>query len=346
MGMNNQSHKVRIAPVGTMVQHGIALYKFQTTAAVLLKHGRVDRFGESPSGIQRKLDQRHADDIYDAMAEDPNALLIEPIFVHLEGKWVLEDGVLYTEDSDAYMSIDDGGHRHEAMKALIESEQDSWVFDVTAAMGLNQEQRMRIFRQQQDRKPIDSRLNLAHTDFLGDWKTDLERECYAVCKELNGSPNSPLYREVMMEETVKRPMEGQHRPSGINVVGMMTTLKRVLGKHSVLRAYPREKRQQLVIAYIACAKEIWPKQWNSDAHVLKSARGIRAILLLITNGTEFGRIVGTEPTLERMREALALARTFDWSAKNNVNASEKQIMERLDQSIGRNKSKLPRSAVV
>jgi len=336
MGMPNHNHSVLIPAVSTYVQHGIVLYKFMITAATLLKHGRVDRFGESPTGIQRKLDQRHADDILGAMAEDPNSILIEPIFIHLEGKWVFSDGALSTNDPDAHLSIDDGGHRFAAMSALIASEQEVWVFDATAAMGLTMEQRMRIFRQQELRKEIDSRLNLAHTDYLGDWKSDLDRDCYALCKELNGSPISPLYRQVIMEEMVKCPMEGQHRPSGINVVGLMTTLKRVLGKHSVLRVYPMDKRQQLVIAYLSAAKEIWPRHWASDSHVLQSARGIRAVLLLITNGTEFGRIVGTEPTLEKMRDALSLAKSYDWSARNNVNANEKQIMERLDQSIGRN----------
>ncbi len=339
MGMQNHNHRVLIPAVSVYTQHGIALHKFMITAAVLIKHARVDRFGESPTGIQRKLDQRHADDILEAMAQNPKLILIEPIFIHLEGKWFMEDGALCTDDPEAYMSIDDGGHRFAAMGALIASEQEAWVFDATAAMGLTMEDRMRIFRQQELRKEIDSRLNLAHAAFLGDWKDELARDCYALCKELNGSPISPLYRQVIMEEMVKRPMEGQHRPSGINVVGLMTTLRRVLGKHSTLRAYPMDKRQQLVIAYLSAAKEIWPRAWTSDTHVLQSARGIRAVLLLITNGTEFGRIVGTEPTLEKMRDALSLAKSYDWSARNNVNANEKQIMERLDQSIGRNLAK-------
>lgn len=329
---------VRIAPVIPVRQHGEVHYSFALPVKTLLELGRIERFGEDPNGVQRKLNPKHMDRILDAMVHNAQALFLEPIIGNLEGEWRFEEGTLIGEET-GYLTIDDGGHRFEACRALLSSdEQYSWEFDIKATMGLPYERRLKIFRQQMLRRPIDSRLSLAQRKELNDWENPVQGEAYALCTELNTRPSSPLRGMIIMDEQIKRPYQGRHKPIGINVTGLMSTLQRVLGVNGPLVNISSARRAQLVIDFIAMAKEIWPREWGNKTYVLTSSRGISALLMLFTNSPNFRGAIGEDFRRDKVHQALALASSFNWAQSNHRSATVVQIVHRLDHSISRNRA--------
>jgi DGQHR domain-containing protein len=320
-------------PVNVLTQKGHTIYSFVMSAEELASYAKVDRFGDSSDGVNRKLDQNHALDIANAMIEN-DALMLDAICGDLQGDWQLRNGYL-VRGEDAFLSIDDGQHRWWAVSDLLNPEERArWSFTINATMGIDYETRLRIFRQQSKRKRIDSKLDLAQRHKLNDWKNDAEREAYKLLLELNSDPDSPLKGMILLEETVKRPYEHQHRPEGINANGLWMSLKSAMGKGSPLYTLSIEKRVEVVRNMIRLASEVWPTAWCSKNHVLTTARGINAVLMLMVSSPEFRGVIGSDFTVESLRHGLEYAKRFKWHKDVHKNSGVKEITEGLNRAIG------------
>ena len=327
-----------ITRVNVHAQHGDKVFTFSLTAEEVMALCRVERFGFDPEGVNRKLDNDHALRISEAML-DHDILWLEPILGDLAGgKWRYDEreNSLVGND-DAYVSIDDGQHRWHALSLLNPLERVHLSFTVSATMGLPFERRLKIFRMQKNRKPLDSRLDLAQRHRLNDWKNAADREAYELVLKLNADTTSPLKGMVVLEEQSKRPYEGRHRPVGINAKGLHATLRSVLGTSSPLSALSPEQRSRVVLTLIQLAADMWPSEWKSDQHVLTTARGINAILMLVVSSPNFRGAIGDNFSQESLRQGLAWAQSFKWTTSSLRNVSVREIVVRLDQSIGRNK---------
>jgi hypothetical protein len=202
-------------------------------------------------------------------------------------------------------------------------------------MGLDFETRLKIFRQQRLRKTIDSKLDLAMRYRLDDWKTDAERQAYELLLRLNSDAGSPLTGMIILEETIGRKFESQHRAVGIAGNGLWSSLKSVMSKGSPLYALPLAKRSEVALNMILLASEVWPKAWATQTHVLTTARGINAVLMLIVSGPNFRMIVGDDFRIESLRNALELGGRFNWTQKALRNTAQREITGQLDTNIGR-----------
>lgn len=312
-------------------------YAFKLHAEDLIRLCRIEHFGEDAEGVNRKYDERHAMKIAEAML-DPETMWLEPIKGDLKGDWHLQGSTL-SYGEDAYISVDDGQHRLKALDLLNAAERERFTFVVTATKDLPYQRRLVVFRMQTFGKPLSALQMLGINDRLDDWRSDLEREAYKLVLELNSSPHSPLRSMILLEEQEKRPYESKHRPKGINAKGLHSTVRQIIGRNSPLHELSAAKRAEVVMLIVKLAAKIWKKQWGSEQHVLTTARGINALLKLILRSPNFRGVIGDDFTQESLDHALRLAATFDWSIAKHKLASENQIVERLDQSIGRNRSK-------
>jgi DGQHR domain-containing protein len=320
-------------PVSLITQRDTEVYSFVISADQLLQVARIDRFGESSDGVNRKLDERHALRIAEAMVQT-DTVMLDAICGDLKGDWRVENGRLIPGEG-AYLSIDDGQHRYVACTLLNLEERERWSFNVTATKGLDYTTRLRVFRQQRLRKHIDSRLDLAQRHRLDEWANDAQRQAYKLVLELNSDPNSPLKGMIVLEETVKRPYEHQHRAEGINANGLWGSLTSVMGKGSPLYGLSLEKRAEVALNLIRVASEVWSTAWCSKGHVLTTARGINAVVKLIVSGPNFRVVIGDDFRVENLRRALELAKRFNWTVKAHKNASQKEMVAALDDTIGR-----------
>jgi DGQHR domain-containing protein len=329
-------------PISAMVigQRDKSAYLFPMPAPLLLAISRVDRFGDHSDGVNRQYDERHATDIAVAMTQ-PDTVMLDDILGDLRGGWRFDEerGLLIPEGDDCYLSIDDGQHRLAACEILTPEEMARWTWPTVATIGLSYEERLRIFRQQQRRKAIDSRLDLAQRHKLGDWRSDTERMAYELILQLNSDPNSPLFGMILLTETLRRPYERRHRPEGINATGLWSTLKSVIGKNSPLAALPLPKRGEVALNIIRIASETWPRAWCSPGHVLTTARGINAVLRLMVSGAEFRGAIGDDFSVDSLRKGLSYAESFNWSTGTLRNLSVTEITEKLDANIRRARSR-------
>ena len=326
--MGNHTFRANIVP-----QRDVEVFTFTITADELAECSTVERFGESSDGVNRKYDEDHAYSIALAMLQ-PGTVMLDSICGDLKGDWKYENGFL-TAGEGAYISIDDGQHRRGACEMLNPEERARWSFPVVATQGLDYETRLKIFRQQKQRKHIDSRLDLAQRHKLDQWQNDPEREAYNLVLRLNSDPASPLRGMIVVEETIKRPYENQHQTAGINANGLWTTLRSVMGKKSPLYALSLEKRAEVALNMIFVASEVWQKSWRSNDHILTTARGINAVLSLIVSGSNFRVKIGDDFRVESLREGLMLGAKFNWTSKANRNRSAREITTLLDEAIGR-----------
>lgn len=318
---------------GMVMQRDVEIYTFTVSADDLLAISKVERFGDSSDGVNRKYTEAHALEIAEAMLQ-PDTLMLDSICGDLKGNWTFEHGRLVAGEG-AYLSIDDGQHRRGACEVLNPEERARWSFPVVATKGLDYETRLKIFRQQKMRKTIDSRLDLAMRHKLDDWKTDAERQAYELVLKLHSDPASPLKGMIVLEEPEKRPYEHKHRETGINAAGLWASLKSVMSKGSPLYALSLEKRAEVALNMVFLASEVWEKAWKSDQHVLTTARGINSVLKLIVSGPNFRVKIGDDFRLESLRAALELAGRYNWTAKANRNRGQKEMVMLLDEAIGR-----------
>jgi len=331
----------QIVGVSVLEQHGDKAYNFVLTAEALIALTKVEHFGQDSEGVNRKFNQSHAVKIAEAML-DPRIMWLEPILGDLRGTWTYENGIL-TYEEGGYISVDDGQHRRAALEMLNREEFKRLSFNVTATLNLPYERRLRIFRMQGNRKQIDARLDLAQRYKLDEWRNAAEKEAYGLVITLNGNPNSPLFGKILLEEQAKRPHEGRNRPLGINAKGLMSTMRMVVGGRSPLQQLSESKRMEVIMNMIHLAAETWKPAWNSDKHILTTARGINAILMLFVSSPNFRGALGDDFSVESLRRALELAKSFDWSSGKHKNADSAQIVDRINQSIGRN-AKLSKAA--
>lgn len=321
-------------PVNLLTQKDHTVYTFVLSADELAAHGTVDRFGESSNGVNRKLDENHAFKIASAMVET-NALMLDAICGDLQGNWKVHNGMLIPVDESSKLSIDDGQHRWWAVTDLLnEQERKRWSFTIVATMGLDYETRLRIFRQQSKRKRIDAKLDLAQRHKLDDWKSDAERGAYQLLLQLNSDPDSPLKGMIILDETVKRSYEHQHRPEGINANGLWSSLRSAMGSGSPLFSLSIEKRVEVVRNMIRLASETWPNAWCSNQHILTTARGINGVLMLMVSSPEFRGVIGSDFTVESLRIGLEYAKRFKWHKDAHTNSGVKEITDGLNRTIG------------
>jgi hypothetical protein len=196
------------------------------------------------------------------------------------------------------------------------------------------EQRMRIFRQQRDRKPIDRKLDLAMRFKLDDWDTPQEREAYRLLLQLNSDPSSPLQGLIILDETVIRTYEHQHRPEGINAAGLHPVIVSAMSKKSPLHTMSVEKRVDVIRTLIFLAAETWPDAWRSTEHVLCTSRGINAIIRLLVSSTQFQLDCSNVYTPEAIRQTLAYIKRFNWKKDRWRMSHPKEITDNLDDAIG------------
>lgn len=329
----------KIGNVTTFTQRNVVLYSFKLKANALLEMGRVERFGEGDVGINRQLNPEHALDIAKAMlAGTDKALWLEPFVVALEGGWEfdMKAGVLVGPDV-AYLSIDDGQHRHEGFKSLTAAELDTIEFPVVAHLNLPFETRLRVFRMQGLRRPLDARLNLAQRYRLNEWDKPIDREAYELVLRIHKDERSPLKGLVQLNEGVRRIREDHGLSNtGINAQGLFSTLRTVLGnKGPIIDLASSEERAQVILNTLHIASEVWPNAWRSERHILTTARGVTAVLQLFITGTNFRAEIGTDFNPEAIRRGLSLGSSFDWTKGKHKNASWRDIADRLDQSIQR-----------
>jgi hypothetical protein len=166
-------------PVLTMHQKDQEVFVFVWSADDLMKYAKVDRFGDSSDGVNRKLDEGHALKIADAMTNNSRLLMLDAICGDLQGNWIVQNGLLIRGDEEAMLSVDDGQHRWWATTDLLNPEERSrWAFAIVATKKLNYDTRLSVFRQQSKRKKIDSKLDLAQRWKLDEWASPEEREAY------------------------------------------------------------------------------------------------------------------------------------------------------------------------
>ena len=76
-----------------------------------------------------------------------------------------------------------------------------------------------------------------------------------------------------------------------------------------------------------------------DNHILTTARGINALLMLLVSSPNFRGTIGEDFGVKSLSRGLQLARSFNWSSDRHKNENVPAIVVRLDQSIGRNRAK-------
>jgi len=334
-----------IENVNTLSQREDTIFNFTLSAERLLELCKVERFGIDPNGVNRKYDEVHALEIADAML-DPKIVWMESILGDLTGgSWLYDTETRQLRGSSSgYISIDDGQHRFMALHVLNPTERAKLEFTVQVTIGLSYERRLKIFRMQKERKVIDPRLDLAQRHRLSEWKTEGDQEAYELLLKLNSDTTSPLRGVIILEEQEKRPYEGRHRPVGINGKGLHSTLRSVMGGKSPLAALSASERARVILDTIRLSAQIWPKEWKSDSHILTTARGINSILNLYVSSPNFRGALGDDFTQESIERALRFAETFKWAASNFKNVNVREIVSRIDQSIGKNKRALAKAA--
>lgn len=320
-------------PVNVMQQKEHKVYTFVMTADDLTRYARVDRFGDSSNGVNRKLNESHAMAIAISMTES-QSLMLDAICGDLQGNWQLRHGKLVPMNEDAVLSIDDGQHRWYAVTELLNPEERArWSFTIVATMGLDYATRLHIFRQQSKRRKIDAKLDLAQRWQLDEWKTDAEREAYRLLLELNSDPTSPLKGMIILDETTKRSYEHQHRPEGINASGLWRSLKSAMSKGSPLFTLSMEKRVEVVRNMIKLASETWSSAWESDNHILTTARGINAVLMMMVSSPEFRGVIGNDFRVESLRRGFQHAKRFRWNKEQHKHSDINEITRGLNRVI-------------
>lgn len=331
--MNTHDSKTSGFPVNVLQQKEHQIFSFVMSAGELAQFARVERFGDSSNGVNRMLNEKHALDIAVAMTAE-NSLLLDAICGDLQGNWTVLHGRLVPLDETAVLSIDDGQHRWYAVTELLnEQERARWSFSVVATMGLDYETRLRIFRQQSKRRRIDAKLDLAQRHELDDWRSDAEREAYKLLLQLNSDTNSPLKGMIVLDETPRRSYEHQHRVEGINASGLWRSLKSAMGKGSPLYSLSVEKRVEVVRNMIRLASETWPTAWESPNHILTTARGINAVLMMMVSSPEFRGVIGNDFRVESLRVGFNHAKRFRWNKEQHKHSDIREITAGLNRAI-------------
>lgn len=249
-----------ISPVLVTRQPNATIYTFTLSAEEMLELCRVERFGESENGVNRKLKEKRAMNIAMAMLE-PDTTFTENPRGSLEGGWRFEGSKLHFE-TGAYIVLDDGQHRRAALEMLNPQERSGWEFVISCTQGVPYPVRLKLFLQQEKGERIDTRLKLQQRAELGLWDNDNQRRAYELCKELSTDPRSPLKDMIILEETDTRPYEGQHRPAGINVTGLWLAFTSLMSRSSPLAQLPPDKQLEVCKNLVRAASHVWDHAWK------------------------------------------------------------------------------------
>lgn len=312
------------------------LLAFVLPAKKLITMGEVHRFEDADAeGVNRQMCAEHVKAIAKVMANDQKMCWPEPLICAPKGEWEY-DGQTLSYEIGAKLSCDDGQHRLLALQSdLMPAEQLAELeFMVVLLWNFGYLDRVRVFGAQGHRRPIDSRLVLRQRDRLGEWEKPIDEEAYKLIKALNELPDSPLQGRLQLTETGHRPHEiGGGAP--INSKGLMGTVRSLIGQKSPLYSLPFEKKLEVCLRTIRAAQTVWPRLWESDKHVLATARGINALLFLFIRGVNFNRVLGGSFELPAIVQALAYGQQCKWTIGSAENLSHYQLTDRLDGAIGR-----------
>ena len=330
----------------------VTVYTFYLTAQDLLALGVVERFQESAGGVQRPLRPSHVVEIAEAMC-DPELLWLEPIAGALEGNWEYNASRRQLKASrftahTHYLSIDDGQHRLEALKSelLTEAEVDPLTFEVKAYIGMSFEQRLRLFRMQTGRTSLDRNLDLAQRNTLGEWRSGVDGEAYAIVCHLAEHPKSPLVNRIQLKAGVKEQYSGRSgKPmSKIKAAGLFPAVKSALQRRSRLSTLPEPQRQTAIVAMVKAAKQVWPRHWDDADSNLTNTTGMRTLLGLFIRGVNFREEVGGNYTAANIKRALERGSAFRWGRKHTKNRTPMELADALDATIQRGIAKAAREA--
>lgn len=341
---NRYPKVIRVQNVNVIEQKGHKIYFFALAALELLTLGRVEHYGQDEHGVNRALNQQHALEIAEAMV-NPALLWLEPFLGDMRGSWVYdpERHELHIGD-DAFFSIDDGQHRFHAVGLLNAAEQSRLTFTVTGTIGLSRSERLQLFRMQAQRRAIDARLDLAQRHELGEWERPLHAEAYRIVLALQNDDDSPIKGQIILSEQSRMAYKGRNRPVGINGKGLFNSVVQMINSRSPLHGLSPEKRLEVIKNMLRAAAEVWAKPWESETHMLKTARGVNSVLLLLVQSPSFGRAIGTDFSFDTLKTGLAYGSTFDWTAAKRRHDAVAKLVEALDNSIQRGQTKATKAA--
>lgn len=309
-------------------------FSFTLKVSQLLELGRIDRLADTKGGVQRRQSSRHIENIVKDVS-DNQAPLPQNVICEISGDFRYDESRGHLDlKAGSYLSLLDGGSRLEAFRTMPVKLRNTMDVQVVAYVPLTLEQRRIIFETQTKNRKVDQRHLLALKHATGAWVKPQDQEIYELCLMLNGDDNSPLCGKISFQEE-ERAYSARHRPDGANVVGLIPTFRKVFGPTSPLGRKSQKERQQYVQNVFAAARKTWPGIWDSNSHILTTSRGIRSLLLLITNSPAYTMYLGKDLSADRIHEAVELARTFNWSADHNKGKTVEQIVTSLNQSIAR-----------
>ncbi len=336
-------NKKFIKNVRAVIQRGVIIYVAHVPARELVPMCQVDHYDSG--GVQRKINDSHVIHIAEAMS-DKNTIWLDPVFGSLVGNWKFKEDML-VGDSDAMISLDDGQHRWKALgSGLLDDEEIAELqFEIKVTQGLDRDARLRIFRAQAERRRIDRRLDLAQRHELDEWPSSTHKHAYDVILALNTDPTSPIKGRVQLLDTPRR---GYHRCGGRDVMlpssGLHSSLVIVFGRKSPLHSLDQRIQKRVIMDMIRISSQVWSSAWDSDKHILTTARGINALLRLCISGSAFRSVVGIDFLPEKIEEAFRYARRFRWAASNWQNRPTKVVSDSLNQCIESGLSRAMRNA--
>lgn len=341
---------MEIRNVTQMEQHGHLLYLFSLNGEELVQVARIDHFGIHPEGVNRKFDYQHSLELKGYM-QTSGSRLFDPILGDLGGGWQYqpEEHVLVAREQTDLV-IDDGQHRIAACQLLGPEERQSWMFIVTATMGLPYEERLKVFGQQGLRKKLDPRLTLQIADRTDTFRDEKTRETYRMLKRMNEDENSLLYDSLFLEERTPRApkiesqdalalgqVEGlspalflrKSMSQKVNVMGLMGHLKRVLfSPYSPLREMGREAQYEAVCAVLEAAHQVWPKAWDDRGNnFLRRTHGLGALLEMVIIGTSFHVAVKEDWSMKNLKKVFSSIHSFNWSIRQFEKGKFPTILE-------------------
>lgn len=325
-------------------QRDMQYFVFPLSATELMKMGRVERFEaeEEKQGVNRRLNEAHAFEIATAMADKSIPVVWEqPFRVHLEGGWEYQpkEGKFIAPDT-AYLSLDDGQHRHRAFTLLVPQELVGLEFQVHAFTNLTIEQRIQMFRMKYMERPLDARLSLAMRNELGKWTTQVDKEAYELTLALQNDSESPLKGMILLTEGNRRPRE-EHGGGKINAQGLFATIRTILGNKSpISEIASSEGRKKVIFDMLGTTAIVWKSAWMSNRHILTTARGITAILQLFIMGAAFRGEVGKDFSPPMLKKVLGYGSSYDWGRVKHENWAWRKIAIAVDQSIQRGSRKM------
>lgn len=311
-------------------------FNMQMTVAELMSVAQIDRLQETEGGVQRKQNARHVEGITRNLVDpDSGSTVSQNMICEIVGPYEYdEDALTLTIPDGTRLSLLDGGSRFESFRRMPPAKQRQIDVPLMVRADLTFSARLGAFQQQTQHRRVDPRHMLALTHAAGSWKNDLDQEIYELLLMMNGDPNSPLHGRISFQEE-ERNYSARHKPDGVNVVGLLPAFRKIFGSKSPLGRMDREQHAQYAKNLFNAARRTWPKVWTSDDHVVTSARGLKALIFLVTDSPAFVGVLGGDFSAEKIQSALDMASTYKWDTYHNKGKTVDQMISGINQSIAR-----------